>query len=69
MDECFEFSEDLMHIRDNIEWQVGFSDIGYRLHSLAAALNSAQSPIPNPSSRWYNPLTTNDKPAQEDEES
>ena len=45
------------------------SAIGYRLHSLAAALNSAQSPILNPSSRWYNPLTTNDKPAQEDEES
>ena len=22
----------------------------------------------NPSSRWYNSLTTNDKPAQEDEE-
>jgi hypothetical protein len=45
------------------------SGAGYQLHFLAAAQNQAQSPLLNPSSRWYNPLNNNDKPAQEHEES
>ncbi len=68
MGEFFGFGEDLKHIRYDVPWQVGFSG-RVQLHSLAAVLNPAQSPLLNPSSSWYNPLTTNDKPAQEDEES
>jgi hypothetical protein len=45
--------------------------IGYWVSASIPRCRPESSPVPllNPSSRWYNPLTTNDKAAQEDEKS
>ena len=68
MGEFFGFGEDLKDIRYNVPWQVGFLS---RAFGFIPCCRPEPSPVPllNPSSRWYNPLDNNDKPAQEDEES
>jgi len=68
MAEFFGFAEDLRHVRYNVPWQVGFS--GWVSASIPRCrLESSPAPLLlNLSSRWYNPLNDNDKPAQEDEE-
>jgi hypothetical protein len=62
------FTEIKTQIKDIEALRSACQELGLTPLQDAAALNPAQPLLLNPSSRWYNPLTTNDKPAQEDEE-
>jgi hypothetical protein len=63
------FTEIKTQIKDIEALRLACQEMGLTLLQNAAAQNQAQPFLLNPSSRWYNLLNNNDKPAQEDEES